>query len=239
MRIKKTAAIAALPLAALLLTGCEADEASATPETDDAQSKVTAIVDGDTIAVDGSMVRLIGIDTPERGQCGYEEAKANVARIAPIGSVVQLFTSPGTDDKDKYSRLLRYVQTERADLGMSQITAGLAIARYDSRDGYSAHPKQDEYILADESTPNLSCAPPTPTPTPTQAAPAPAPAPTKAAPAPKPTTQAPAPEPEAPAAVSYANCAAVKAAGAAPIRVGDPGYSTKLDRDKDGVACEN
>ena len=38
--------------------------------------------------------------------------------------------------------------------------------------------------------------------------------------------------------VSYANCAAVKAAGAAPIRRGDPGYSTSLDRDGDGIACE-
>lgn len=39
--------------------------------------------------------------------------------------------------------------------------------------------------------------------------------------------------------VSYANCSAVKAAGAAPIRRGDPGYSTSLDRDGDGVACES
>jgi competence protein ComEC len=28
------------------------------------------------------------------------------------------------------------------------------------------------------------------------------------------------------------------AAGAAPIRVGQPGYSRTLDRDGDGVACE-
>src|SRR5688572_13255861 len=38
--------------------------------------------------------------------------------------------------------------------------------------------------------------------------------------------------------VSYANCTAVKAAGAAPIRRGEPGYSTSLDRDGDGIACE-
>lgn len=37
---------------------------------------------------------------------------------------------------------------------------------------------------------------------------------------------------------SYANCSAVRAAGAAPIYRGDPGYSKKLDRDGDGVACE-
>lgn len=38
--------------------------------------------------------------------------------------------------------------------------------------------------------------------------------------------------------VYYKNCDAVLAAGAAPIRTGDPGYSRKLDRDGDGIACE-
>lgn len=36
----------------------------------------------------------------------------------------------------------------------------------------------------------------------------------------------------------YPNCAAARAAGAAPIRVGEPGYASHLDRDGDGVACE-
>lgn len=36
----------------------------------------------------------------------------------------------------------------------------------------------------------------------------------------------------------YPNCASARAAGAAPIRRGQPGYSRKLDRDGDGVACE-
>lgn len=38
--------------------------------------------------------------------------------------------------------------------------------------------------------------------------------------------------------VQFNSCAEVKAAGKAPIRKDDPGYSTKLDRDGDGVACE-
>ena len=38
--------------------------------------------------------------------------------------------------------------------------------------------------------------------------------------------------------VYYANCSAARAAGAAPVRVGDPGYASKLDRDGDGVGCE-
>ena len=38
--------------------------------------------------------------------------------------------------------------------------------------------------------------------------------------------------------VYYANCAAAKAAGAAPLRRGQPGYRAALDRDNDGIACE-
>lgn len=36
----------------------------------------------------------------------------------------------------------------------------------------------------------------------------------------------------------YSNCSAARAAGAAPIREGNPGYGRHLDRDGDGVACE-
>jgi len=37
---------------------------------------------------------------------------------------------------------------------------------------------------------------------------------------------------------SFANCTAARAAGAAPVREGDPGYGRHLDRDGDGVGCE-
>lgn len=38
--------------------------------------------------------------------------------------------------------------------------------------------------------------------------------------------------------VSFANCSAARAAGAAPVRRGDPGYAPHLDRDDDGIGCE-
>lgn len=37
---------------------------------------------------------------------------------------------------------------------------------------------------------------------------------------------------------AYRNCAAARAAGAAPVRRGDPGYGPHLDRDGDGIGCE-
>jgi hypothetical protein len=38
--------------------------------------------------------------------------------------------------------------------------------------------------------------------------------------------------------VFYRNCSEARAAGAAPIMRGEPGYAGRLDRDNDGVACE-
>ena len=39
--------------------------------------------------------------------------------------------------------------------------------------------------------------------------------------------------------VSFDNCTEARAAGYENIKRGEPGYATKLDRDKDGVACES
>ncbi|MGF0115107.1 GmrSD restriction endonuclease domain-containing protein [Promicromonospora sp. Marseille-Q5078] len=52
-----------------------------------------------------------------------------------------------------------------------------------------------------------------------------------------PATSDPA-EAEPDAQEPFANCAEASAAGAAPVRRGDAGYSSRLDRDGDGVGCE-
>lgn len=62
-------------------------------------------------------------------------------------------------------------------------------------------------------------------------------------PTPTPTPQQFYQQPAAPViqespSVYYQNCDAVRAAGAAPLYIGSPGYAPKLDRDGDGIACE-
>jgi hypothetical protein len=183
---------------------------------------VTQVIDGDTIVIDtGEHVRFIGIDMPERGHCGYSEATANMRNML-YGKAVVL--TPGArDDVDKYGRLLRYVDLpDGTDTGLAQIAGGFAVARYDSRDGYGHHPRQEQYVAADTGA-AAGCVYGTTTPT--------APTP-PAAPAAPPTTAA------ADSSVYYANCAAARTAGAAPLHVGDPGYRKGLDRDDDGIACE-
>lgn len=178
------------------------------------RSRVTRVIDGDTVELrNGRGVRLLGIDTPEEGECGYDAATRHLERLV-LGHRVRLVRA--TENTDRYDRLLRYVLTRHLDAGLRQIQAGQAIARYDSRDGYGPHPREKRYIRADATSRDANrCRAPAPDPTPTQ----------------------PANNPK-PRSVYYENCTAVAAAGAAPIRRADPGYSTDLDADGDGVACE-
>ena len=41
-----------------------------------------------------------------------------------------------------------------------------------------------------------------------------------------------------PRAKAFRNCSEARAAGAAPVRRGEPGYGPHLDRDNDGIGCE-
>lgn len=116
---------------------------------------VSRVVDGDTVVLgNGQTVRLLGIDTPEVGQCYHEAAKANMERLV-LGKKVTLGRSDA--DRDRYGRLLRYVDVGTVDAGLRQITSGLAIARYDSRDGYGYHPREPRYIAADRASRDPSC----------------------------------------------------------------------------------
>ena len=68
---------------------------------------VKYIIDGDTIILsNGEKVRYTSIDTPERGQCWYRQAK-RMNQDLVSGREVML--EKDISDRDKYERLLRYV----------------------------------------------------------------------------------------------------------------------------------
>ena len=176
---------------------------------------VTRIVDGDTLELgNGETVRLVGIDTPEVGQCGYDAASVALARLA-AGKQVRLGRSD--EDRDHYGRLLRYVDVGSTDAGLRLIRSGLAIARYDSRDGYGFHPREPRYVAADKASRNFGCPKPPPAPQPLVGGGA----------------CAPGYSPCVPPYPPDVDCAEVDG----PIRVtgSDP---HGLDADGDGVACE-
>lgn len=115
---------------------------------------VDYVVDGDTIRLpSGVYVRLIGIDTPEVGQCGYKAAKRRLDRW--VGGDVRLINPAGVDDRDHYGRLIRYVHDSGRDTGLGLIRLGLAKARYDGLDGYDRHPRQARYRRADRNNRDL------------------------------------------------------------------------------------
>ncbi|PKQ17877.1 MAG: hypothetical protein CVT68_06260 [Actinobacteria bacterium HGW-Actinobacteria-8] len=115
---------------------------------------VVSVIDGDTFDAerDGARerVRIIGIDTPEREQCGYAEASAAL-REAIGGRSVTLVSGAETD-RDTYGRLLRYVELDGVDVGLGLIERGLAVARYDSRSG-QPHNREFTYWAADDASP--------------------------------------------------------------------------------------
>lgn len=117
------------------------------------------VIDGDTIVVvDGSRVRMIGIDTPERDECGFAEARDYL--IALIGAGPVRLVPGARSDTDRYGRLLRYVEVGEIDTNYEMIASGHAIARYDGLDGYGRHPRQDHYRSTDAAVaPAVVCEP--------------------------------------------------------------------------------
>ena len=177
---------------------------------------VTRIVDGDTIELgNGETVRLVGIDTPEVGECGFERSSEVLAQLV-LNEQVRLTVSD--EDRDQYGRLLRYVDVGTLDAGLRLIKRGLAIARYDSRDGYGYHPRERVYIAADERSPDVGC------------------------PKPRTLVQAP-PQGGGNCAPGYRPCIPPYPPDLDCADVDGPIYVTgpdphQLDADGDGVACE-
>jgi len=113
--------LSVLVLFLCLLVGC-----STPPET----AKVTQVIDGDTITVEGGYrVRYIGIDTPET----YPVAEAfgleawQVNRQLVEGKEVRL--ERDVSETDKYGRLLRYVYVDDVFVNAELVRLGLAEAK--------------------------------------------------------------------------------------------------------------
>src|SRR5215210_2524446 len=137
--------LAALVVAGFVVVQAVSDDA---PGGDRTRAVVTQVVDGDTVEIaSGKHVRLIGVDTPEVGVCGYGTATARMRRMVE-GRTVVLVNPDSVRDVDTYGRLLRYVDVAGTDTGLAQIRAG-ARARYDSCVGCDRHPREDRYHRAE------------------------------------------------------------------------------------------
>ena len=75
---------------------------------------VTNVVDGDTLDLDNNeRIRMSGINTPETGECYYQEAKEKLAELVLNKRV---YVEMDRSDKDKYGRSLRYIYLNETEL---------------------------------------------------------------------------------------------------------------------------
>jgi len=101
------------------------------PVTSGERATVTEVVDGDTLEVRlaGGRVerlRLVGINTPEDGECLAHEAARRLEAL--VGDRrVQLMRD--VSERDQYDRLLRHVLVEGRSVGEVLVAEGLAFSR--------------------------------------------------------------------------------------------------------------
>jgi endonuclease YncB( thermonuclease family) len=98
------------------------------------RARVISVTDGDTLDVEAvgagtETIRLIGIDTPEvygRVECGGRAASREMKRLAT--GTVTVRTDPTQDRRDRYGRLLAYIDKAGRDLGRAMVARGFAPA---------------------------------------------------------------------------------------------------------------
>lgn len=198
------------------------------------KARVTRVIDGDTVEISldskKQTVRMILVDTPETKKPGTE--------VQPFGPEAAEFTKNMLENQDvrlerdvsttdRYGRFLYYIWIGDRMFNELLLEKGLArVAVYPPDvkyvDQFRALQKQaQEGAIGIWSIENYatdkgydSAAQPTP------------------GPAGQPTGQ---PEQE----VYYSNCTEAREKGVSNILRGEPGYRAALDRDNDGIACEN
>lgn len=104
-------------------------------------ARVVKVIDGDTIRVryGGRRhdVRYVGIDTPEvygGTECGGRQASRSLKRMLHRRERVVLVRDRLQRNRDRYGRLLRYVQDGSRDTGRAQVRRGWAkVVKFDGR----------------------------------------------------------------------------------------------------------
>jgi endonuclease YncB( thermonuclease family) len=217
-----------------------------------ATALVLKVVDGDTIDIRDDVrgrlrVRLLGIDSPETNKPGYTVGcwgpeATEFAKSTMLGQRVALVPDPTQDRTDRYGRTLAYlvradgwdysVEAARAGAARAYIYGGRPVSRHDAIAAAEREARDADRVLwgppcngntsSVASVTAAEAAPPTPASPPALFEPPPA-----------------GTVPPLSSSVYYGDCGDARAAGDAPLRVGEPGYRSGLDRDGDGVACES
>lgn len=98
--------------------------------------KITQVIDGDTVKVNGKSIRFALVDAPELKYDGGQ-AKKFVEQICPVGSEV-IVDQDDNQLQDKYGRMLGVIYCNNLNLNKEVLDSGLG-------DLYSAFCDQSEF----------------------------------------------------------------------------------------------
>lgn len=82
---------------------------------------IDRVIDGDTVVVDKQSYRLLGINTPEKGEYLYAEAKNYTTNLVLNKSIIA-----EEKGKDRYDRVLAYIYNEDKNINLELIKEGYA-----------------------------------------------------------------------------------------------------------------
>jgi micrococcal nuclease len=95
---------------------------------------VERIIDGDTIVINQTSVRLLGINTPEKGEIYYPEAKKFLEKLISNKTIKLEF---GKEKYDIYKRILAYVFFKGENINLRLVDEGFANLYFPSgKDSY-------------------------------------------------------------------------------------------------------
>jgi len=124
--MKKTGVIL---LGVFLLVGWLSFSGASSGKTEDCQ--VVKIIDGDTIDVlyqgEKERIRLLRVDTPERDEEGYFQAKKALKKLVGGREIKLEFEIPGKLERGVYGRILAYVWVDDVNVNIEMVRLGFSL----------------------------------------------------------------------------------------------------------------
>jgi micrococcal nuclease len=128
--MRKWAILVALTIVVLARLLPDADRGE--PASSEAPAKWTGrvdyVTDGDTLRVliegESERVRFLRIDTPEREERGYRQAREALVDLVGEEEITLVFEKEGIPERDDYGRLLAYVFHEGRNVNVEMVRLG-------------------------------------------------------------------------------------------------------------------
>ena len=114
----------------IVVFGFEPVDTTSTPENIESvfmgyEGQITRVIDGDTLLIDQTKIRLSLVNSPELNETGYQEAKNFASTVCPVGANAE-FVEDSWQPVDKYGRSVGLVYCNDMMLNKLLLTNGHA-----------------------------------------------------------------------------------------------------------------